>query len=336
MKGCPTSKTPKKMGHSPSTIQGFQFRDYDPSHLREVINGADLEHTILEPKTCSADVWQWRSEGVSIDSGFYNFPVFVRGRFAKGQLCLGISRGRQEPTWINGYHLDRGSLQVYAEGAEMLYRAGPSTDWVGITVSRELLQNSALKHFGSELTLPASGMRNCSIPPASVDLLMQLVRQSREPQVTLKIDPQWHQSQILRACVEALMSGELDEAEKIKMRRRYRTDIFRRADAVIRSLIDAGSGYSSPRICRALGLSERNLQLHFKDSLGMSPKMWFRQLALARVRSELIRQTPKPGFVAEVAMKYGFDHLGRFSQDYRKIFGELPSTTLRRAPVLTS
>ena len=324
------------MCESIPNIQNFRFLDYDPERLRDVVDGADLDHTILEPNACSADVWQWRSDRLSIDSGFYSFPVFVRGRFAKGKICIGISRGRQEATWINGFDLKAGSLQIYAEGAEMLYRAGPSTDWVGITISRDLLQETALLHLGAELCLPASGMRNYSIPPTSVDLIMRLVRKSHHSLSDPNFSPQWHEGKILQACVEALLSSEVGEAERIDERRRKRIDIFRRADSAIRFLIDDGSSYSSNRICQSLGLSERNLQLHFKESLGMSPKMWYRQLALTRVRSDLISHEAKPGVVAEIAVKYGFDHLGRFSQDYRKAFGELPSTTIRRDPLLAS
>ena len=35
--------------------------------------------------------------------------------------------------------------------------------------------------------------------------------------------------------------------------------------------------------------------------------------------------------VADVANEWGFWHMGGFAADYRKLFGELPSTTLNRA-----
>jgi AraC-like DNA-binding protein len=34
--------------------------------------------------------------------------------------------------------------------------------------------------------------------------------------------------------------------------------------------------------------------------------------------------------LTELAMEFGFFHLGRFSEQYRKQFGELPSETLKR------
>jgi len=34
--------------------------------------------------------------------------------------------------------------------------------------------------------------------------------------------------------------------------------------------------------------------------------------------------------IAEVAMRWSFWHLGRFSESYRQLFKELPSETLKR------
>jgi AraC-like DNA-binding protein len=35
--------------------------------------------------------------------------------------------------------------------------------------------------------------------------------------------------------------------------------------------------------------------------------------------------------VSEIAMRFGFSELGRFSVEYRKVFGQSPSATLRLA-----
>lgn len=313
-------------------LQNFQFHGYDPERLREVINGADLEHTILTPLNCSGKVRHWHDDELSIDSGFYSFPVFVRGRFAHGHLCIGISRGREKPTWVNGQYLDEGSLQVYAEGADLLYRAGASTDWAALTVTRETLQAAALNHLGFELELPAVGMKNYTIPSALADRLMDRILQSSRRLPSLIDNSKQPKNEILRLCVEALGSQEPEQAKEIEKRSEYRVDVFRRADVAIRSLVDGGSSYSSASICNALGVSERNLQLHFQEALGMSPKKWFRQIALTRVRSSLIQNKARPGIVTEEAMKYSFEHLGRFSKDYRNLFGECPSETARRNP----
>jgi AraC-like DNA-binding protein len=42
-----------------------------------------------------------------------------------------------------------------------------------------------------------------------------------------------------------------------------------------------------------------------------------------------LRDAEKGVAVQDVAAHWGFWHLGQFAQDYKRLFGELPSTTLR-------
>jgi AraC-like DNA-binding protein len=64
----------------------------------------------------------------------------------------------------------------------------------------------------------------------------------------------------------------------------------------------------------------------------MSPKryLWLRRMHLARraLQSADAERTT----VTEIASNYGFWELGRFSVAYRSLFGESPSTALRRPP----
>ena len=64
----------------------------------------------------------------------------------------------------------------------------------------------------------------------------------------------------------------------------------------------------------------------------MSPKryLWLRRMHLAR--RALRRADAEGTTVTEIASDYGFWEFGRFSVAYRSLFGESPSTTLRRTP----
>jgi AraC-like DNA-binding protein len=84
-------------------------------------------------------------------------------------------------------------------------------------------------------------------------------------------------------------------------------------------------------ICKAVGVSERTLRAACQEQFGLSPTryLWLRRMYLARRR--LAAAEVRATSVTEVAMANGFWELGRFATEYRSLFGETPSTTLRRA-----
>lgn len=50
---------------------------------------------------------------------------------------------------------------------------------------------------------------------------------------------------------------------------------------------------------------------------------------LSAVRQEMLEDRSARN-ISVIAMGWGFTHLGRFSSEYRKLFGETPSATLQR------
>jgi AraC family ethanolamine operon transcriptional activator len=106
-----------------------------------------------------------------------------------------------------------------------------------------------------------------------------------------------------------------------------------------RRVVDRARGYllSHPdepvtiaELCRAIGVSRRKLQYCFQESLGCNPLHYLRALRLNRVRRELKGNGVAAASVQEVAARWGFWHLSHFAADYKHMFGELPSETLRR------
>lgn len=85
-------------------------------------------------------------------------------------------------------------------------------------------------------------------------------------------------------------------------------------------------------LCGELGLTARSVQQIFQSLLQVSPVTYLRHHRLQGVRRALQSAQPELGAVKNVALDWGFWHLGRFAADYRALFGESPHQTLGTAP----
>jgi AraC family ethanolamine operon transcriptional activator len=78
------------------------------------------------------------------------------------------------------------------------------------------------------------------------------------------------------------------------------------------------------------GVKTRTLQHNFQKLLGVTPKQYLRAFRLNKVYKEIHRADKQPGVkIGDIALKYGFWHMGQFAMDYKKLFGELPTETLQ-------
>jgi AraC family ethanolamine operon transcriptional activator len=90
-----------------------------------------------------------------------------------------------------------------------------------------------------------------------------------------------------------------------------------------------GSPVRLADVCRALGVSQRTLQVAFAEGLGVSPMQYLKLHRLHLVRTRLKETSAQDVAVSKAAREAGFVDLSRFSRDYKKLFGQLPSKTPR-------
>lgn len=92
----------------------------------------------------------------------------------------------------------------------------------------------------------------------------------------------------------------------------------------------AGEPLSIRELCQATGVSWRTLDYAFREHFSITPKVYLKAMRLNNVRWAL-RDARASTVISDVANRWGFWHMGQFAADYRKLFGELPSQTLRLA-----
>jgi transcriptional regulator GlxA family with amidase domain len=109
---------------------------------------------------------------------------------------------------------------------------------------------------------------------------------------------------------------------------RYR-EMVDRFDAAARA--NLGQDLGIAELARITGVERRTLLRAFHVIHATSPSRYLRALRFDLARQALSATDAGGTTVTEVATRFGFRELGRFSLDYRARFGEAPSETLRRA-----
>ncbi len=84
-------------------------------------------------------------------------------------------------------------------------------------------------------------------------------------------------------------------------------------------------------IIRAAGVNAVKLGSSFKEFSGTTPLGYLKQVRLDKAREQLMKGCSKKN-ISSIAMDVGFNHLGRFSIEYKNAFSESPTDTVARRP----
>jgi AraC-like DNA-binding protein len=131
------------------------------------------------------------------------------------------------------------------------------------------------------------------------------------------------EQQMIHALVESLSIKPV--YEDTETARRHRGILARFED-----LLEAQPPAGVIEIGTALGVPQRLLRECCKKNLGADPSRYRRLRGMQRAHRALRHENPDTASVSAVARRCGFRDPGRFSVNYRALYGETPSVTLQR------
>ena len=125
-----------------------------------------------------------------------------------------------------------------------------------------------------------------------------------------------------------VLATDTSEKNPKKARRSGSPEGVRRAEEYL--VANLSEPISIADVAVVAGMSARHLSREFRRLRGTTIKGFIKERRLEAANRNLLAAEPGETNVTEVAMNLGFEQLGRFSADYKRAFGELPSTTLAR------
>jgi AraC-like DNA-binding protein len=178
---------------------------------------------------------------------------------------------------------------------------------------------------------PPRHLSTVTPPPGAIEKLRRLHAAAghmaeNAPEIIANPDAAYGLEQaLLGAMVNCFGSGEVREDS---VAQRQHELIMRKFRRILEE--NPGEPLYIPEICKAIRVAGRTLRTCCQEHLGMGPKRYLLLRRLNLVRQALRTAEPDATTVTKIATEYGFWELGRFAVKYQSLFGESPSTTLRR------
>lgn len=102
------------------------------------------------------------------------------------------------------------------------------------------------------------------------------------------------------------------------------------AEAEAYMMANLGKPLTLKDLCHALNASKSPMSQGFQEVFGISPMAYLKILRLNAIHKALKAADPQKVKIIDIAHRFGFWHAGRLSTEYKKMFGESPSETLKR------
>jgi len=227
--------------------------------------------------------------------------------------------------WINGREFDRHGILCLPSGSEMHGVTRENHRVLSMHVPITLLQMAGLDTCDTWVRLIGGEAVYTALGDGIGERLKRLMYVAiHEP------SPVSEQSDE----TSELLSG-LNSAVAISVERKLRAtreSVDEKCRVVKRSREYIEAHLSEPiqigKVCRCAATSISKLERTFRHELQMSPSQYILTRRLIAANKALKQDGSGNVHVTEVAMKHGFNHLGRFANAYSAHFGELPSETL--------
>jgi AraC family ethanolamine operon transcriptional activator len=278
---------------------------------------------------------QWSISSVDLDGFKVQYGCLGSGNIAQAEVSslaymLYLPLTDSVEYRANGTVLEEDSFAILEPGCEVCVSTKDAHDWLVVSIPSQRFDCDALS--GS---FPASQDHNVWVTGAMHQAARKYRHLLRETMIAAANNPQFESSPAA-ACVAAellkIASSVIGNQQASLPVRTGRPPISREAIiACSRELIEQRNGevVTVGDLAAAASVSERTLRNAFNEYFGAGPARYLSLRQLHQVKRALEVGDPDEISVSDVLPRYGVWEFGRFASRYRRMFGVLPSETLR-------
>ncbi|MCP3668125.1 MAG: AraC family transcriptional regulator [Gammaproteobacteria bacterium] len=311
-----------------NVLTAKQFNSFE--ELAEIALGWNADFRQLSLETSNSKIFQARVGSMLVSNARFGCHVDQCGSTPAGMRTFAILDADCPPIYWFGHLVQQDVLLLFPAHQEIHAHSRPGFGVTTFAIPELLLADFFARNTGLQLD-KVLGFGECIVPAPS-PLLTKVRSLLRKAEVlSLNRDKlatqlglyEEIQNEILFFLLDIF--GNMEEREKSMRAPNIRSfqHLLKFIDA------NADTSLSVTELGRIANLSERTIRNLFQRELCMSPKSYLKGQRIYRAHRDLWHGDPSHKLVSDIANKWGFWHMGQFAADYKKLFGELPSDTLK-------
>jgi AraC family ethanolamine operon transcriptional activator len=246
-------------------------------------------------------------------------------------FTIGIPLSDWKPMRVDGDPLRKNSFLLVKEGQPFTFAAGEATSWSGIVIPTDhaLLSPDLVEALNSKVfhgkTSAIAQTEESYITRARLQMSRIFTDDSvefRNPTAVLVAE-----EEIMAITTRALESSHRLQRKDIGRPRYSRHRVLGKALELIEASADQPLLLQD--LCRATAVSERTLRNVFHEYFNVGPMRLLKVRQLHEIRAALLSAEYGEQTVADIAARFGVWDFSSFARNYRALYDEAPSRTLR-------
>ncbi|MDI1299059.1 helix-turn-helix domain-containing protein [Methylotenera sp.] len=317
---------------SAESVVNFQStKDFEEQAV--LLEGWNQGYAQLSSGGFEGYVSEMRFDNMHLFLEYSSQSLFQNGQLKEDVIAVGVPLQFSGNGLFCGSACNHQSMHVFSGVNGFEFFSPTQLLMAGISVKRDALLNTlnaedaelALHHISQANLLHIDDTRTCAVRDFMTGAFAMI---NQNPQL---LESKKNRTSLSKSVISLLTECLVDTPDSRDRALQHAAmtntkcwHIIAETRELVRNNVD--DPISVAEVCTQLGISRRTLQYCFQNLLNTTPMAYLRAERLNGVRAML--RTEKS--VTEAAAHWGFWHFGHFAQEYKKMFGELPSVTFKR------
>ena len=302
----------------------YNVKDLNLEAMQEYANQWNLEWYLLKSGVFKSSIIGFHTQRIQFGFVTYSLPVEIHGNYPKDSILIILVKSAIDSAVYGNMKLNSDEILIVNAADKVDFLSSDAFSIITLCVDKKLFFENFPSDYSKELAeileqkkfkLQNGGGNYCLF-----DKIVSIIESLQDEKRTNSIDFKLFEERTLKE-IFSFIDFEFSFKE-------YKKFNITHVRAYLKNNLE--NEVDIEKIAQRFQISKRQLFSAFKEFYSLTPKKYIHIMRLHKIHNRLQSSHEEQINVSDIAFRYGFRHMSYFTREYKELFNELPSQTLKK------